>query len=352
MSDQKAFEGATSAAAASTASSSLSASAAPPFDAGGLVDLHSHFLPDFYVTEATAAGVAVPDGMPSWPPSWSVESHVAMMDSCGVDKAILSLSSPGVHFGDDARARDMARRVNDFAADVAAKQPRLRFFASLPLPDVGASLDEAIRVLDGLNASGVALMSNARGQYLGDPVLTPLWEALNARSATVFVHPTSPPNVQSVTLGIPAPMIEFLFDTARTVVNLTFLQVPQRFPDIRWIFTHGGGVIPLISDRIDFFRKLGGLDKARPSFSDALPGFWYDLAGTPVPHQMPSLVSVAGTEHLVYGSDYCFTPSAAVRQQLDALDAAQPQLAELGIRSWRDLTTANAGQFWRLEKTS
>lgn len=261
---------------------SATASASPTPGAGGVIDVHSHMVPDFYLREAIASGIVFPDGMPKWP-SWSVGEHLQMMDGCGIDSAILSVSSPGVHFGDDGKAADLARRVNDFGAGVVASEPRLGFFASLPLPNVVGSTAEAIRALDRLGADGVTVMSNAGGMYLGNAVLTPLLAALDERSAVVFVHPTSPPNAAAVSLGRPAPMIEFLFDTARTVVDLILLGVVDRFPNIRWVFTHGGGVLPLLADRVDFFRTQVGL--GAPTMPDVLQRLWFDLAGTPVPRR-------------------------------------------------------------------
>ncbi|MGV8875588.1 MAG: amidohydrolase family protein [Rhodococcus sp. (in: high G+C Gram-positive bacteria)] len=331
-----AFGAATISGAALSAMTPAAASASPTPAGGGVIDVHSHMVPDFYVREALASGIAFPDGMPKWP-SWSVGEHLQMMDGCGIESAILSVSSPGVHFGDDSRAADLARRVNDFGASVVADQPRLGFFASLPLPNVVDSVVEAIRALDQLGADGVTVMSNAGGIYLGNAVLTPLLAVLDARSAVVFVHPTSPPNSSSVALGRPAPMVEFLFDTARTVVDLILLGVVDRFPNIRWVFTHGGGVVPLLADRVDFFRTQVGL--GTPTTPDVLRRLWFDLAGTPVPRQLPALLSTVGPDRLVYGSDYCFTPMAAVQEQLRSLDSGA---ANGGLENWRAATNDNA----------
>ncbi|WP_254923911.1 MULTISPECIES: amidohydrolase family protein [unclassified Rhodococcus (in: high G+C Gram-positive bacteria)] len=321
--------------ALSTLTSAM-ASASPGLTSAGLVDVHSHMVPDFYLREALASGIVLPDGMPKWP-SWSVDEHLQMMDGCGIDSAILSVSSPGVHFGDDGKAAELARRVNDFGAGVVANRPRLGFFASLPLPNVVDSTVEAIRALDQLRADGVTVMSNAGGMYLGNAALTPLLVALDARSAVVLVHPTSPPNSGAVSLGRPAPMIEFLFDTAQTVVDLLLLGVVDRFSNIRWVFTHGGGVLPLLADRVDFFRTQVGL--GTPTTPDVLQRLWFDLAGTPVPRQLPALLSTVGPDRLVYGSDYCFTPIAAVQDQLQSLDAGA---ANGGLDNWRGTTSGNA----------
>ncbi|MFI1308712.1 amidohydrolase family protein [Streptomyces albidoflavus] len=214
----------------------------------GLVDVHAHFVTDGYVAAARSAGIDHPDGMPGWP-SWSVEEHLALMDRAGIDRSYLSVSSPAVHFGDDAAAaRTLAREVNTFGAGVRDAHPdRFGHFASLPLPDVEGALAEAVHALDVLGADGVTVETNHHGHYLGDPLFEPLWAELDRRGAVVFVHPTSPPHADAVALGRPRPMLEFLFDTARTASDLLFRGVLTRHPRVRWLLTHGGGALRRIA---------------------------------------------------------------------------------------------------------
>ncbi|MFF3976364.1 amidohydrolase family protein [Streptomyces sp. NPDC001828] len=307
----------------------------------GLIDVHAHFVTDSYVTAARSAGIEHPDGMPGWP-SWSVEQHLDLMERSGIDKSYLSISSPGVHFGDDDAARSLAREVNEFGARVRAERPqRFGHFASLPLPDVESSLAEAAHALDVLGADGVTVESNHHGVYLGDPRFEPLWEDLDRRAAVVFVHPTSPPHADELSLGRPRPMLEFLFDTARTASDLLLRGVLARYPRIRWVLTHGGGVLPLVADRMDMFGAvMGGGPEGGPH--SALKHFghlWYDMAGTPFPRQIPALDAAFGTERLLYGSDYCWTPAEGALAQVASVDsAAQPSSTD----TWRDLTTRNA----------
>lgn len=182
--------------------------------------------------------------------------------------------------------------------------------------------------------------TNHHGVYLGDPRFEPLWEDLDRRGALVFVHPTSPPHADDVSLGRPRPMLEFLFDTARTASDLLLRGVFTRHPRIRWVLTHGGGALPLLADRIDLFGSVfGDGSEDVPSAVEQLGRLWYDMAGTPFPRQIPALDAAFGTERLLYGSDYCWTPAAGALAQVASVDsAAQPSTAD----TWRDLTTRNA----------
>lgn len=311
-----------------------------------LVDVHAHFVTPWYAEEAIAAGHVQPDGMPGWP-EWTPEAHLRLMDAHGIDQAVLSISSPGVHFGDDAAAADLARRVNDFAMEVCAKWPdRFRFFAALPLPSVDGALDELTRGLDELGAAGVAVETNAHGHYLSDPMFEPVLAELDRRAAVVFVHPTSPPGWERTALGAPRPMLEFLVDATRTAAALLTDGVPTRHPSLQLIITHCGAFLPLLVDRLRLFAAAitPGGDSA--TIDDGLARLWFDLAGTPMPRHAEALIAMAGTEHLLYGSDYCWTPPPAMAAQVAALDAGW---REDQHGPWRELTAANAAALLRAE---
>jgi predicted TIM-barrel fold metal-dependent hydrolase len=305
-----------------------------------LVDVHAHFVTDSYVAAARAAGIEHPDGMPAWA-TWSVEEQLELMDRGGIATSYLSISSPGVHFGDDAAARTLAREVNEFGAGLRRDHPgRFGHFASLPLPDVEGSLEAAAYALDELRSDGVAVETNAHGVYLGDPSLDPLWAELDRRGALVFVHPTTPPAGEQTSLGRPRPLMEFLFDTARAGSDLVFARVLLRFPHIRWVLTHTAGVLPLLVDRMDTFRALLMPEYADdPSVREQLSRVWFDMAGTPFPRAVPAFDAAFGTERLVYGSDYCWTPLDGALAHIASIDAADQPSA---TGTWRDLTTRNA----------
>jgi aminocarboxymuconate-semialdehyde decarboxylase len=115
------------------------------------------------------------------------------MDDNGVATSVLSLTAPSVVGWHGRERREMARRVNEYAATLASAHPgRFGNFATLPLPDVEGAVIEAEYALNSLGAEGVVLLSNYAGKYLGDTCYTALWKSLNARSAVVFIHPAHP----------------------------------------------------------------------------------------------------------------------------------------------------------------
>ncbi|WP_275106799.1 amidohydrolase family protein [Nocardia brasiliensis] len=272
-------------------------------------------------------------------PHWTVEDHLALMTDAGIDRALLSISSPGVYFGDAAAARQLARQVNQAAAQIKRAHPdRFGYFASLPLPDVDGALDEIDHSFaDG--ADGVIWMTNAAGHYLGDPKVAPVLAELERRAAVVFLHPTSCAGHEALALGRPRPMVEFLFDTARTVIDFILSGAAHRYPQLRLIVPHAGGVLPLLTDRLELFRALAE-DTHGPSVSEQLHRFYYDLAGTPTAPQITALSSISTPTHLLYGSDYVWTRHPQVLHALTTLDTSWTETDP----AWRQLTTRNARQ--------
>src|ERR1700747_1348228 len=124
-----------------------------------IVDLHHHVIPDFYWDASNEDGNAA-GGIN--PPRWSLEGAIAYLDEAGIDMAVPSISTPGVHFGDDAAAPTLARKVNEYAAEIKRVRPdRFGAFGAVPLPDIDGSLEEIAYIFDTLRLDGVSLMTNA-----------------------------------------------------------------------------------------------------------------------------------------------------------------------------------------------
>ena len=305
------------------------------------LDVHAHFIPDVYREALVAAGHSQPDGMPAIPP-WSPEAALQVMDQLGVRTALLSISSPGVHFGDDAAARALARRVNEEGARLRkAHGGRFGYFASTPLPDVAGAVAEATHALDVLGADGLIVETNHGGVYLGDERLEPFWAALDARSAVVLIHPTTPACSCSPRLHAryPRPMLEFMFDTTRTVTDLVAAGVLKRHTKLRIIVPHAGAALPVLMNRVDAMLPLlaaGGGPPAQQTLGEAMKLLHFDLAGMPIPQLLEALLKVADPTRLHYGSDFPFTPPAACDQLLKALEATPLLTDAMRQGVWRE----------------
>jgi 6-methylsalicylate decarboxylase len=269
-----------------------------------VIDVHHHILPDFFWRE-TNEGANPVGGIA--PPPWDQAGALSFMDDAGIDVAVTSISAPGVHVGDDARARYLARRCNELAADMVQGRPdRFGGFAALPLPDVDGALNELAYSLDVLKLDGVVLFSNANGVYLGDKRFEPVFEELERRSAVVFVHPTTSPDPAAHHLGLPDSLIDFTADTTRAVAQMLYSNRFARTPSVKYIFSHAGGVIPYLAGRfaiVDEMNVIPGGEN-RTTAAATLRRLHYDTALSFTPPVLNMLRDVVGLTQVLFGTDY------------------------------------------------
>ncbi|CAB3725866.1 hypothetical protein LMG24238_05301 [Paraburkholderia sediminicola] len=282
------------------------------------IDTHQHFLPKLYVDAVglDLLNAAMPGGVA---PTWSVEAALAMMDENGIDEGILSISS-GPTLPD---AATLLRKCNDHAAELRSRHPgRFGSFASLPLPDVDAALKEVSYSLDVLKVDGFIVFSNYNGLYLGDDHFTPLWEELNRRGTVVFIHPNQPP--YDVPRVAPASVLEFPFDTTRTATSLIMSGAMNRFRNIRFILSHAGGTLPFLVPRIAL--SISMMPAVAERVGDTLAAvrsFYFDTALSAGNSPLSALAQVADPDHILFGTDFPFAPTSAIRQFGKVLDNIQ-----------------------------
>ena len=270
------------------------------------IDTHHHVVPPEYAAWLRRRGKEA-GGLPI--PDWSSEAALALMDERGVETAILSVSTPGVHLGDDAEARALARDVNEYAAAMVRSHPgRFGFFATLCLPDVRGSLIELEHAFDALGADGVVLLANSRGVYLGDKSFDPLFEELNSRHAVVFVHPSIVPGLEPLP-GVPTFVVDFLLDTTRAAILLARSGTLDRYPHLKIILAHAGGIVPYAAYRMSAAASPSG----NPIDGVAqLKRFYFDTALSGSPTALPSLLAFAEPDHVLFGSDFPYAPAPVV----------------------------------------
>jgi 6-methylsalicylate decarboxylase len=291
------------------------------------IDVHHHIVPAAYVEWLKASGI--PDAGGRAFPEWSVESTLRLMDEQSIATAIVSAATPGVHLDPtklvDGAARANARELNEVGARMAHDHPdRFGFFATLPLPDVDGALAEVAYAFDTLGASGVVLLANTHGRYLGAPEDEPLMAELARRNAVVFVHPAALPG--PAVAGVPSFAADFLLDTTRAAYRLVQSGVVRRHPSLAIILSHAGGFVPYASHRLAIAMTV----ETRRPFDELLEdfrSFYFDTALSSTAATLPSLLAFAKPGHVLYGSDWPYAPPPAIgyfTRRLDdfaALDA-------------------------------
>ena len=300
------------------------------------IDMHHHFAPPAWIADVKGRPLLQPANT-RWTPEQSIED----MDRGGVAAAVVSITNPGLWFGDPAQSRRLARACNEYGAKLVSDHPtRFGLFAAVPLPDVDAALAEIAYAYDTLKTDGIALFTSYGDKWLGNPGFRPVMEELNRRRAVVTVHPTAADCCRNLAYapGVGPGSIEYGTDTTRAIMGVAFSGDAVRYPDIRFIWSHAGGTVPFLAGRIE--GAASGAKEALPNgFAAELKKFFYDLAGAANRGAMASLLQVVAPTQIVFGTD--FPPggtSAAVAKAL----------AETGLFSESDLRGIDRGNAIRL----
>lgn len=283
----------------------LAASAALPLESAAqparkLIDVHHHVLPpDWLVTDGTPDVARVFKG-------WSVSKALEEMDRAGVATGYASVPIPGARFNaDPAAARSIARSSNEYMASIRDAHPgRFRMWALPPMPNVADSLAEIAYAYDTLKADGVALFTSYGGKYLGNAAFDPLFAELNRRNAVCFVHPTAAPCCTDLQPWIPTAQIEYGTDTTRAIAEYIFNGGTQRYPNVRMIWSHGGGTMPFLVQRFINSGNENLKSRVPNGFLAEAKKCWYDTAQVPSKGAMFALKTIVPASQIVFGTDY------------------------------------------------
>jgi 6-methylsalicylate decarboxylase len=282
------------------------------------IDAHAHQVPATFRAAAQRR-----TGAEYELPVVATDRHLAAMDEHAIELAVVSLPPPGVHVGSPKDATALARLINEHYAElVATHRGRLAALASLPLPDVDAALGELEHALDVLHLDGVTLPTNVGGSYIGEDRFAPLLAELDRRRTYVFLHPANPhaaPLEQ-----YPRWLIEMPFETTRAVVTLLFGGALSRHPGITWHVPHCGGTVPFLAHRLATLVQREPRLAARTGGDpiSLLARLYYDTAQADNEPALAGTLALAGTDRLVFGTDWPFAVLAP--------GDPQPQLNSLG----------------------
>jgi predicted TIM-barrel fold metal-dependent hydrolase len=300
-----------------------------------MIDTHHHYFPPEIQTSwrdyaARKGESPMVPGQARWTPSASLEE----MDKNGIATSILSISSiPGVWFDLDTQGmRRMARLSNEFAARMVADHPgRYGLFASLPMPDVDGSLKEIEHAFDSLKADGIVLATSFGDRWPGDRAFRPVFEELNRRKAVVFFHPVTPNCCVGLHTGIPPSMLEVPYDTGRAITSLLLSGSFVRLRDIRWLFSHGGGVMPMLAGRVAAFaqRRRDSKEFAPDGVLAELQRLHYDTANAAWPVSLAALLKMVPPSQVLFGTDFPYFLTAPQMSDLDETGLSPGALAAI-----------------------
>lgn len=287
-----------------------------------IFDVHSHFIVPEYMESLKENHREMEDGFPA--PTWSVPEHLDYMEMAGIEKSLLSVSSPHFHSGNADEAVKLARLMDESAAALKKQYPdRFLFAASLPAPEIDACIEEMAYAFDELGADAVKLPSNACGIYPGDPVMEPLFKSMNDRKAVLILHPAAPAKVPGgcFTAG-PLPLFEFIGDTTRAVINLITSGTLERYENIKVIVPHCGSFLPNLIDRLTGITKvLASKGVGRPvDVTKSMKALYFDVAGDCLPRGIDILMTLTDEDHVMFGGDFPYTPKEMVASKVRDLE--------------------------------
>jgi aminocarboxymuconate-semialdehyde decarboxylase len=292
----------------------------------GFIDCHAHHYPDVYLDACRRPDsglehyvrddgrlVVLQDGavaLAAPVPMQTVEQRLEAMRASNVDVQLLSVSAPNVYrFPRDLRLT-VTRQVNDELVEMTrASGGRLPALASLPLPDVDDALAELERVLAIPEVCGVFLCTTIDRKTLDDPVFEPLLAELSRREVPVHVHPTTPCCTDGVREYALALALDFLAETTNAIARLTYSGTFDKYPGIRWVFSHLGGTTPFLIHRFDnYFRQFPECREHidRPP-SEILRNVWFDTVTTHAP-ALRCALETFDVSQFVFGTDYPHVP--------------------------------------------
>ena len=295
------------------------------------IDIHQHFIsPSFYATLNAKNAVAPVPGLAAWK-DYSPARVVEGLDRVGTATAMVSVTAPGVWFGEPQEARRLAREMNEYAAArmVGDYTGRFGLFAVLPLPDVDGALREIEYALDTLKADGIGMLTSYGSTWLGDAAFAPVMEELNRRKAVVYTHPTDAQCCQGLIPRVANQLLEYPTDTTRTIFSLIVSGAAAKFADVRFIFSHAGGTITSVAGRL-LGPEMTADNLAKTAAPDSrlhqLRRFFYDTAGSANPVNMGALKTLVPLSQIVFGTDAPFFDQAP---QIAGLQRAGFSAAEL-----------------------
>lgn len=275
-------------------------------------DLHHHFGSPAFLKVVAEKKMS---GYQTWV-GYSPAKAIEDMDKGGVAMSFISLTTPGIWFGDAEETRRLAREMNEYGAKMVSDYPgRFGLFAVLPLPDLNGSLKEIEYAFDTLKADGVGLLSSYSNRWHGDPSFAEVFHELNRRKTVVYTHAQVPDCCQSLIPGVPDITVEYNTDTARTIISMIESGRALECPDLKFIYSHGGGTILALPGRF-LGQQATAAGLAKPADPKSRLGqlrrFYYDTAGATNPVQIMALKQLVSTSQIVFGTDFPFGRSAGI----------------------------------------
>ena len=264
-----------------------------------IIDAHSHYMPP-EVAQNTAF----------FKVNWSdVDRQLAVMDANNIARALLLYPTSDAHLNMGGW-QNVCRVYNqEIAAVVSAHKGRFIGGGIIPA-DTPAQFSAELKRIQDLGLRVISLASSYEGKYLDDEIFSPVYEFAQKNNMPIHVHPQimNPIGEDRVRDPLLTPVLEYVFDVSVCIGKMMMSGTFLKFPDVRFIFAHYGGVLPLVKERFDttyamlrrreFVRDLSKLPSAY------FKNLYFDTSGSKSPASLACALEVTDAAHILFGSDF------------------------------------------------
>jgi aminocarboxymuconate-semialdehyde decarboxylase len=258
---------------------------------------------------------------------YDLDVRFRVMDRFQDYRQVLTLATPPIEqVATGGAGRDLATLANDSLADICAKYPDrfVGFAAGLPMDDPDAALVELDRAVGSLGALGVQIFTNVNGHALDEPRFDQLFARLSALDRPVWVHgarsfiyPEFVGDAESkygLWLGLGWP-----YEMAMFMARLVLSGVVERYPNLRLLTHHGGGMIPAFAQRVgasavgfqgpEHAPELEAFTRLPKSPVEYFQhNFYADTTVGAVARTIRTSIDFFGPEHVLFATDWPFGP--------------------------------------------
>lgn len=271
--------------------------------------------------------------------------RLAIMDACGIDVQILSVSAPSIDQLDPAIGVDLARESNDELAAVIRKYPgRFLGYAVLAPKAPEAAAVELERTVKEHGFVGWNTHSNIGGAYLDEEQFLPIFEKAQDLDIPIYLHPTIPAFAQTRTYGfaLAGPTLGFGMEVSLTLMRLIYSGLFDRYPSLKLILGHLGEGLPFIMQRIDwaYVRPFPPAmrPKNRKKPSDYLKNnVWVTTSGNYYKPAFDCTREAFGLGRILLGTDFPYEESRECVDFIEGLGLSEAEKAKIYFENAADL---------------
>jgi uncharacterized protein len=309
------------------------------------IDIYCHIYPDRFFQEMSRIAPDLGNigrRLRGIPKLFDLDARFKEMDDYGDYRQIISLPNPPIEdFAKPEVGLQLARIANDCMAELCRKHPERfpAFAAALCMTDVEGSIAEARRAIKDLGARGVLIYTDVAGEPLDLPKFDPLFAAMAELDAVVWLHPARTAAVTDYK-SEPKSRYELWwclgwpYDTSVAMIRMVFCGLFDRYPKLKVITHHLGGMIPYYDGRVGPGLKVLGARTADEDYSKVLPSlkrphmdYMHDFYGDTAMfgggvHSLRCGLEFFGAGHVVFASDAPLGPIPPTIKAIEQLELA------------------------------